>query len=106
MSFVFDAKLEKLLRLNGFTGDVYGKMGFLWSSDIDCWGRGDSEKCGFARAVCDRLVLLQEFVAAWCVRHPEGRRRPAKTDWRELVVGGVGRLLCRLREVNESDTHV
>ncbi len=92
-SFVFDAKLEKLLRLNGFPGDVYGKMGFLWSSDIDCWGRGDSEKCGFAREVCDRLVSLKEFVAGWCVEHPVGRRPAATRDWRGL--------LCRMREVNE-----
>ena len=101
MKFVFAVKLEKLLALNGFTGDVCKKMGFLWSSDIDCWGREDWEECGFTREVCDRLVSLQEFVATWCVEHPEGRRPAATQDWRELVGGGdVGRLLCRLREVN------
>jgi hypothetical protein len=87
MSFVFDAKLEKLLELNGFDGDVYRNagMGFLWSEDIDCYTRQNFEECGFTRAVCDRLVLLKEFVEAYLSAHPDERRPRATYVPAELV---------------------
>jgi hypothetical protein len=81
MSFVFDAKLEKLLKLNGFDADVYRNagMGFLWSEDIDCYTRESFVQCGFTPAVCDRLVQLKEFVEEYLSTHPD-ERRPRATE--------------------------